>query len=249
MSSPYHFKNTLFISSLNIMMALVSLPVVDRYCYLNETLEESTPSTLTRSCTLQHKQVAAARQQFCALRSATPPSTGAKPKIFRSGQEKAPINCNRPLDDVKTLPLHLSHPVFGNFMDDCESFKPSPEDKKFLNQFVVAMSKIYDAEKDRQTAILELLRTAGITMQPNKIIGTDYTTDGSSFFNGHLLYALAELKNEVCSTNSEPYLQAVLYFLEATRKYVSQYLHSGLPCIILLIFGMFAWTLLSVLLI
>jgi len=31
-------------------------------------------------------------------------------------------------------------------------------------------------------------------MQPNKIIGTDYTTDGSSFFNGHLLYALAELK-------------------------------------------------------
>jgi hypothetical protein len=117
-----------------------------------------------------------------------------KLKEFRKGQEKAPINCNRPLDDVKTLPLHLSHPVFGNFMDDCESFKPSLEDKKFLNQFVVTMSKIYDAEKDRQTAILELLRTAGITMQPNKIIGTDYTTDGSPFLNGHLLYALAKLK-------------------------------------------------------
>ena len=79
-------------------------------------------------------------------------------------------------------------------------------------------------------------------MQPNKIIGTDYTTDGSSFFASHLLYVLAELKNEVCSMNSEPYLQAVLYFLEATRKYASQYLNSGLPCIILLIFGMFAWS-------
>jgi len=85
-------------------------------------------------------------------------------------------------------------------------------------------------------------------MQPNKIIGTDYTTDGSSFFASHLLYVLAELKNEVCSMNSESYLQAVLYFLEATRKYVSQYLNSALPCIILLIFGMFAWTFLSVLL-
>jgi len=150
---------------------------------------------------------------------------------------------------VKTLPLRLSHPVFGHFMDDCESFKPTPEDKNFLNEFVVAMSRIYDAEKDRQTTLLELFRTAGIVMQPNKIIGTEYTTDGSSFFNGHLLYALAELKNEVCSTNSEPYLQAVLYFLEATRKHISQYPHSGLPCIILLIFGMVAWILISVLLI
>jgi len=117
-------------------------------------------------------------------------------------------------------------------MDDCESFKPTSEDKTFLNQFVVAMSSIYDAEKDRQTKILELFRTAGIVMQPNKIIGTEYTTDGSSFFDGHLLYALAELKNEVCSTNSEPYLQAVLYFLEATRRHVSKYSHSGLLCII-----------------
>jgi len=39
-------------------------------------------------------------------------------------------------------------------MDDCQSFKPTPEDKTFLNEFVVAMSKIYDVEKDRQTAIL-----------------------------------------------------------------------------------------------
>lgn len=147
---------------------------------------------------------------------------------------------DQPYDTAKTLPLCLTHPVFGNFMDECESFKPVPKDKTFLNEFVEAMSKIYDVEKDRQTAILELLRTAGIVVQPNKIIGTDYTTDGSSFSTGHLLYVLAELKNEVCSRNCEPYLQAVLYFLESTRKYALQYPNSGLPCIILLIFGMFA---------
>jgi hypothetical protein len=191
------------------------------------------------SCTLQHKQVAAAREGFCTLRSAKAPSIAAKPKEFRTGQEKASINCNRPLDAAKTLPLLLSDSVFGTFMDECDSFRSTPDDREFLNNFVKAMSKIYDGEKDRQTAILELLRTAGIVMQPNKIIGTEYTTDGSSFFDGHLLYALAELKNEVCSTNCEPYLQAVLYFLEATRKYASRYLNSGLPCIIMLIFGMF----------
>jgi hypothetical protein len=116
------------------------------------------------------------------LRLATPPSTGAKPKEFRKGQEKAPIHCNRPHDAAKTLPLRLAHSVFGDFMDDCESYKPTPEDKIFLNEFVVAMSSIYDTEKDRQTKILELFRTADIVLQPNKIIGTDYTTDGSSFF-------------------------------------------------------------------
>jgi hypothetical protein len=138
------------------------------------------------------------------LRSATPPSTGAKPKIFRSGQEKATVHCNRPYDTAKTLPLRLSHPVFGTFVDDCESFKPTSADKMFLNQFDEAMSKIYDMEKDRQTATLELFLTAGIVMQPNKTIGTNYTTDGSSFSAGRLLYLLAELKNEVCSTNCEP---------------------------------------------
>lgn len=127
-------------------------------------------------------------------------------------------------------------------MDECESLKPTLEDKTFLDEFVEAMSKIFDVEKDRQTAILDLFCTAGIVMQPNKIIGTEYTTDGSSFCTGYLLYVLAELKNEVCSTNCGPYLQAVLYFLEATRKYASQYPNSGLPCIIVLIFGMFAWT-------
>lgn len=200
--------------------------------------EESSSIGFNRSQILQPPQVANARKQFCKSRPATAPSTAARPRDFRKNQEKAPIYCNRPRDSVKTLPLHLSHPVFGEFIDDCESFKPTPQDKMFLNEFVEAMSKIYDVEKDRQTAILELFRTAGIVMQPSKIIGTKYVMDGSSFFHGSLLYILGELKNEICSTNSEPYLQAALYFLEATRRYAPQYQNSGLPCIILLIFGL-----------
>ena len=227
---------------LSLNMIPVRDRVIGRFSPLTVISEESTPSILTRSRILQPQQVTNARERFCKSRSATAPSAAARPKDFRKAQEKAPIYCNRPRDTVKTLPLHLSHPVFGKFIHDCESFKPTPQDKMFLNQFVEAMSRIYDIEKDRQTAILELFRSAGIVMQPSEIIGTKYTMDGSSFFEGFLLYILAELKNEICSTNCEPYLQAALYFLEATRRHAPQYQNSGLPCIILLIFGMFDWT-------
>lgn len=104
------------------------------------------------------------------------------------------------------------------------------------------MSKLYDTEKDRQTVVLDLFRTVGIAMQPSEIIGTEYTTDGSIFRQGSFLYVLAELKNEISSTNCEPYLQAALYYLEATRRSAPDYRNSGLPCIILLIFGMFTGT-------
>ena len=90
-------------------------------------------------------------------------------------------------------------------MDNCKSFKPNPENKAFLNEFIVTISSFYDTETHRQTKILELFYIADIVLQPNKIIGTDYTTDGSSFFAGHLLYVLAELRNKIGSTNSEPY--------------------------------------------
>ena len=224
-------------------------PVVARFpplTWLSEgLLEEFTPNSLTRFCTLQQNQIGAARKQFCALRLTAFPSAEAEPEVFKRGQQKAIINCNRPYDTAKTLPLRLSHPVFGQFMDDCKSFKPTTEDKAFIYKFVEAMSKIYDMEKDRQTAILDLFGTAGIDMQPNRIVGTDYMTDGSSLVAGRLLYVLAELKNEIGSTASEPYLQAVLQFLESTKEYASEYLDSGLPCMILLIFGMFAWTYIS----
>ena len=197
---------------------------------------------MTRSRALQPQEVAKDREQFCTLRGPIAPSTGAKPKEFKKDQERAPINCNRPHDTVKTLPLCLSHRVFGEFRDDCKSSKPTAQDKRFLYGFVEAMSKLYDAEKDRQTAILDLFRTIGIAMQPSKIIGTEYTTDGSSFFKSFFLYVLAELKNEICSTNCEPFLQAALYYLEATRRCASEYRNSGLPCIILLIFGRHTWT-------
>ena len=157
-----------------------------------------------------------------------------QPKEFRKNQEKATIHCNRPQDTVKTLTLWLSHPVFGKFLDDCESFKPASKVKEFLGEFLKAMTRVYDVEKDRQTAILKLFLGTDITIQANKVIGTKYMTDGSSFSAGGLLYVLAELKNEVCSTNCEPYLQAALYYLEATRTHASEYLHSNLPCIIVL---------------
>src|SRR5260221_415611 len=102
------------------------------------------------------------------------------------GQEKAPINCNRPHDNAKTLPFVSLIPFLADFMTTASHPSQLTQDKTFLNQFVEAMSKMYDKEKDRQTAVLDLFWTIGIVMHPTKVIGTDYMTDGDSFFRTFL---------------------------------------------------------------
>ena len=57
-----------------------------------------------------------------------------------------------------------------------------------------------------------------------------FTTDGDLSI-GNYRFLIAELKNEIG-------FQAILYFLEATRKLAARNLNSVLPCIIVLIFGL-----------
>ncbi|KAF9219664.1 hypothetical protein BS17DRAFT_855176 [Gyrodon lividus] len=61
----------------------------------------------------------------------------------------------------------------------------------------------------------------------------------STFYLDEVLQAQAvrDFKNEVGSTRAEPYAQASLYYLEATRRYAATMGHSALPCFILLLFG------------
>ena len=60
-----------------------------------DLLEPSTPTSLTMSCTSQPRQVADTGKMFCILRSAIAPSTCARPKEFKMGQEKATQSTTR----------------------------------------------------------------------------------------------------------------------------------------------------------
>jgi hypothetical protein len=96
------------------------------------------------------------------------------------------------------------------------------------------MRKIYDEEHKRKETVLKLFRKHGMDVKPTMI--GKFTTDGDLSI-GEFRLLIAEFKNEVGSKGAEPFFQAVLYYLEATRSLASEYHNSVLPCIIVLIFG------------
>ena len=181
------------------------------------------------------EQLAQDRQRFCNQRKPDAPSNGGNPQKFHDAQQKdTHIPCNRPSGFSTTLPPTLLHPVFGKFIDDAENFIPTADDVKFLHAFVAVMRNIYDEEHKRKETVLKLLRKHGIDAKPTMI--GKYTTDGDLSI-GEFRLLIAEFKNEVGSKGAEPFFQAILYYLEATRSLASEYHNSVLPCIIVLIFG------------
>jgi hypothetical protein len=144
------------------------------------------------------------------------------------------IPCNRPSGLSTTLPPTLLDSVFGKFIDDADTCIPTAEDVKFLHAFVAVMRDIYDEEHKRKEAVLMLFRQHGIDAKPTMI--GKYTTDGDVSI-GDFRLLIAEFKNEVGSKGAEPFFQAILYYLEATRSLAMKYRNSVLPCILVLIFG------------
>jgi hypothetical protein len=132
------------------------------------------------------------------------------------------------------LPLSLLHPIFGEYVDDAENYVPTPDDVQFFLAFMQAMANIYKTENGRRDTLLSVFDDHNIPIKPTAI--GNYTTDGDLSI-GRFRFLIAEFKNEIGSKAAEPYFQAILYFLEATRNLATQHLNSTLPCIIVLIFG------------
>ncbi|KDR79311.1 hypothetical protein GALMADRAFT_1233107 [Galerina marginata CBS 339.88] len=192
-------------------------------------------------------ELAAKRERFLKKRKAEAPSAGGNPDPFLKAQLAADGNilCNRPHGYASTLPISLLHPVFGDFVEDAKDYVPTPDDAKFLLAFVQAMANIYTNERSRQQEIHTIFHEHKIDINGTSI--GPYTTDGDLSF-GRFRLLIAEFKNEVGSKGAEPFFQAILYFLEATRILATQHLNSVLPCILVLVFGPYvafagaAWT-------
>jgi len=55
--------------------------------------------------------------------------------------------------------------------------------------------------------------------------------------SGKFRFSIFKFKNEIGATAAQPFFQAILYYLKATRKFAGQHRNSVLLCIIVLIFG------------
>ncbi|KAG1731694.1 hypothetical protein EDB19DRAFT_2007418 [Suillus lakei] len=155
------------------------------------------------------------------------PSSQGKPAEFKAiqGNSVHTIHWDRPPSAAHTIPTTLLHPIFGEFMDDCQNHTPTPDDHKLVMALSAAMSGFFKDEDERTGVI------------PGTSINyTAYNTDGDMQYKG-FRYAIAEVENEIGSTKAEPHMQVLSYYIHSTTPFVKAKPAFRFPCIAITLFG------------
>ncbi|KAG1717267.1 hypothetical protein EDB19DRAFT_1654461, partial [Suillus lakei] len=149
--------------------------------------------------------------------------------------------CGRPREVEETIPVTLLHPAFGQFIDDSQTHIATEEDNNFIGKLAHVMSALYENEGQRSDAVSEVFDGYHLRLRLNrKVQGTAYATDGDMSIDVNDRrhpYVIVEFKNETANSNSEPYIQALMYYLQSTRTYAPTLSGSTLPCLLAVIFG------------
>ncbi|KAF9535049.1 hypothetical protein CPB83DRAFT_226976 [Crepidotus variabilis] len=159
----------------------------------------------------------------------------ADPLIFQEHQSnpEACIPCDRP-DKTRAIPVTLIHPIFGTFVDECSSRIPTVEDMQLATSLIDVLSYVHSSQVSRHKGMRRIFEDADIHFLPAEL--GPYTTGGEIVVK-NFRSSIAQFGDEIGYTGSEPYYQAILYYLESTRAF--EHLHSVFPCIFVLIFGPF----------
>jgi hypothetical protein len=85
-----------------------------------------------------------------------------------------------------TVPVTLMHPIFCQFVDDCENHKPNRQDNELVLELMVAMSDFFPDKDARAARLREILTAHGIPIVTSTITskGHNFRTDGSVTVNG-----------------------------------------------------------------
>ncbi|KAI9463374.1 hypothetical protein F5148DRAFT_1313294 [Russula earlei] len=180
------------------------------------------------------------------LAKGSPSSLGEPAQFGISQNQKVPsFSFERPLSASHDVPPTLLHPIFGQFLDDCQQHNPTREDNMFASDLRAGMSQIWQKENERLIAFLSIMRSHGIELRPTTIRTKQgsYKTDADSQEQG-CRYIIVEAKNEIGSKGAEPLFQAIWYYqrsleqiLDNDEMPVSKYENSSLPCLIIYLFG------------
>jgi len=180
------------------------------------------------------------RQQFNAKLPATAPSTLGDPAKFSKIQatDTQKFVWSRPPDADATIPVTLYHPVFRQFVDDCQTHQPIDKDNKLVRELTATMSEFFPDEDARAAELRDILKANGIHVTTPIISskGRTFRTDGAIESNSRLT-VIIELKEEIGSTGAEPYAQAILYYAHSDWKKSEEYPTFNFPCLIITVFG------------
>ncbi|GJJ10962.1 hypothetical protein Clacol_005191 [Clathrus columnatus] len=182
-----------------------------------------------------------ARKRLYSKKKAVSPSDGAKPSTFAKMQlnEDFYYYCGRPYSRENRVPLTLFDPVFAQFVDDCKTIEFTSKDMDFAFDLKIAMSEFFDKESSRRDKFVEMMKEKyGIEIEEeHPIPRTEYKIDGYISHKSRPILIL-EVKNEMAGLNSEPTLQALLYYMEAVKA-LSEDVSSCHPCFTLILVGPF----------
>ncbi|KAF8675626.1 hypothetical protein AX14_005068, partial [Amanita brunnescens Koide BX004] len=145
----------------------------------------------------------------------------------------------RPRSAHGPIPVTLLHPILAQFTQDCICHEPTTQDNQAALALMTAMPEFFEDEAGRLEGFTAILETHyGINLAKTEI--AQYKSDGHvDVFGAKTL--IVEVKAEFGSTNSEAYIEACLYYLEAGRRYFKgkDRLNDSmrLPCILMILAG------------
>jgi hypothetical protein len=98
------------------------------------------------------------------------------------------------------------------------------------------MSEFYLYEDSRAHCVRQIFAKHDIHLVRTKIEGSKFETDGD-ISHGEFRYVLASVENEFGDPGLDPFLQAMLQYVESTRKQAPAMQGSVLPCLIVVFIG------------
>lgn len=145
---------------------------------------------------------------------------------------------SRPPAADATIPVILLHPIFRQFVDDCDNHQPIQSDNELVRELMAAMSDFFLNEDARAAQLRDILTRHSIPVVPSTITskGHCFRTDGAVAINGHLV-AIVEVKEEIGSKGAEPYAQVVLYYTYAYLAKAKGSSKFNFPALLITVFG------------
>ncbi|KAK2462585.1 hypothetical protein APHAL10511_005318 [Amanita phalloides] len=128
--------------------------------------------------------------KWLSLMPVIAPSSAAQFDAFAAQQndKTKAIYVGRPSSTMSLIPTALLHPVFGEFLDNCEQYKPTADDNSFALELSREMSKLIKYEHKRRHILVDILLKHNIVAIPASVGNStkepassrNYQTDGSS---------------------------------------------------------------------
>lgn len=93
--------------------------------------------------------------------------------LLRSVKHSGPeISCGHPHDPEEIIPVILLHPVFSQFVNDCQTGTMTEDNNQFIGKLANAMSDLYDDQAGCVWVVDQLFKEVHLNCNTHeKVVG------------------------------------------------------------------------------